>query len=55
MGLQVEGQTEDELVFLLAHDKDAFSRWEAGQRLFRGLLTTLYTAATVAKVLHIHQ
>jgi aminopeptidase N len=25
--------TEDELVHLMAHDDDAFSRWEAGQRL----------------------
>ena len=47
---QVEGQTEDELVFLLAHDKDAFCRWEAGQRILRGLLTSLYTAASASKV-----
>ncbi len=25
--------TDDELAFLLAHDSDAFNRWEAGQRL----------------------
>lgn len=48
--MQVEGQTEDELVFLLAHDKDAFCRWEAGQRILRGLLTSLYTAASASKV-----
>ncbi|BDA49167.1 Aminopeptidase N [Coccomyxa sp. Obi] len=47
--LEVEGQTEDELVFLLAHDKDAFCRWEAGQRILRGLLTSLYTAASASK------
>jgi aminopeptidase N len=47
---QVEGQTEDELVFLLAHDKDAFCRWEAGQRLLRSLLTSLYTSASASKV-----
>ena len=47
---QVEGQTEDELVFLLAHDTDAFCRWEAGQRLLRGLLTSLYTSASASKV-----
>ncbi|KAK9918305.1 hypothetical protein WJX75_003036 [Coccomyxa subellipsoidea] len=47
--LEVEGQTEDELVFLLAHDKDAFCRWEAGQRLLRSLLTSLYTSASASK------
>jgi aminopeptidase N len=30
--------TEDELVHLLAHDDDAFSRWEAGQRLAAGII-----------------
>ena len=29
------------LAFLLAHDDDAFNRWEAGQRLFMRLLTAL--------------
>ncbi len=48
--MQVEGQTEDELVFLLAHDKDSFCRWEAGQRLLRGLLTSLYSAGSASKV-----
>ncbi|CAK0786230.1 hypothetical protein CVIRNUC_009443 [Coccomyxa viridis] len=43
--LQVEGQTDAELVFLLAHDSDPFCRWEAGQTLLRALLTTLYHAA----------
>ena len=35
--LQV-GQEEDELLFLLARDDDAFNRWEAGQRLARRLV-----------------
>ncbi len=42
---QVEGQDEEQLRFLLAHDRDPFCRWEAGQRLLRALLTTLYAAA----------
>lgn len=46
----MEGQSDEDLVFLLANDKDPFCRWEAGQRLLRGLLTTLYTAATESKV-----
>ena len=51
MGCQVEGQDEEQLRFLLAHDRDPFSRWEAGQRLLRMLLTALYsTAADESKV-----
>lgn len=45
IGCQVEGQDEEQLRFLLAHDRDPFSRWEAGQRLLRMLLTALYSAA----------
>ena len=37
-------------MFLLAHDTDPFCRWEAGQSLLRGLLTSLYTAASASKV-----
>ena len=48
--MQVEGQTDAELVFLLAHDSDPFCRWEAGQTLLRALLTTLYHAARDQKV-----
>lgn len=43
--LEVAGQTDDDLVFLLAHDSDSFSRWEASQALQRGLLLQLYAAA----------
>ncbi len=48
-GRQVEGQSDEDLAFLLAHDSDPFCRWEAGQRLLRGLLTSLYTAASASK------
>jgi aminopeptidase N len=33
--------TEDDLVFLMANDSDAFNRWEAGQTLLRGLCLNL--------------
>ena len=33
--------SDADLTFLLAHDDDAFNRWEAGQRLFMRLLTDL--------------
>ena len=33
--------SDADLSFLLAHDGDAFNRWEAGQRLFMRLLTAL--------------
>ena len=29
---------DDELALLLAHDRDPFNRWEAGQRLFARLI-----------------
>eukprot|EP00597_Dinobryon_sp_UTEXLB2267_P004157 CAMPEP_0170061954 /NCGR_PEP_ID=MMETSP0019_2-20121128/3352_1 /TAXON_ID=98059 /ORGANISM="Dinobryon sp., Strain UTEXLB2267" /LENGTH=922 /DNA_ID=CAMNT_0010267961 /DNA_START=14 /DNA_END=2782 /DNA_ORIENTATION=+ len=40
--LTVHGQTDEDLLFLLAHDSDAFSRFEAGQQLARQLLLGLY-------------
>ena len=43
--LEVAGQTEEDLVFLLGHDSDSFSKWEAGQTLQRTLLLELYNAA----------
>jgi aminopeptidase N len=40
--------TDDELAFLLAHDSDAFNRWEAGQRLMtRRLLALAADGVTV--------
>ena len=31
---------DSELLFLMAHDSDAFNRWEAGQTLMRQMLLT---------------
>ena len=46
--MEVVDQTDDDLVFLMANDPDEFNRWEAGQRLARGLLLRLYDAAVAA-------
>lgn len=43
--MTVEGQTDDDLVFMFANDSDPFNRWEAGQRLAKKLLLKLYAAA----------
>ena len=43
--LSVEGQTEEQLLFLAANDTDEFNRWEAGQTLARGALLGLYASA----------
>jgi aminopeptidase N len=32
------GQRDDELLFLMANDRDAFNRWEAGQTLSRSII-----------------
>lgn len=40
--LTVEGQSEADLLFLLAHDADPFNRFEAGQRLGRAALLRMY-------------
>jgi aminopeptidase N len=47
--MEVIGQTDEDLTFLLAHDTDLFSRWEASQRLGRQLLLSLYVAAAASK------
>ncbi|KAL6749281.1 hypothetical protein V8C86DRAFT_2851835 [Haematococcus lacustris] len=44
----VNGQTDEHLTFLFAHDTDPFNRWESGQRLSRKLLLQLYSAAQAA-------
>lgn len=44
--LQVAGQTDEDLAFLLKHDTDPFSRWDAAQRLQQSLMLHLYAAAT---------
>ena len=46
--MDVRGQTEADLTFLMASDTDAFNRWEAGQRLFKGLVMRLYEASMAA-------
>lgn len=43
--LEVVGQTEEDLIYLLGHDTDSFSKWEASQALQRSLLLDLYGAA----------
>jgi len=46
--LTVEGQGDEQLLFLFAHDSDPFNRWESGQRLLKKLLLRLYNAAASA-------
>eukprot|EP00775_Hariotina_reticulata_P008908 gene8909-9085_t len=46
--LEVEGQTDEQLQLMFAHDSDSFNRWEAGQRLYMKLLLELYRAAAAA-------
>ncbi len=45
--------SEDELAFLMAHDSDAFNRWEAGQRLATRRLLALTLAAQKSDVLNV--
>eukprot|EP00210_Caulerpa_lentillifera_P000431 g417.t1 len=40
--LTVEGQTDEDLVFLFTYDTDDFNRWEAGQRLTKKVILKLY-------------
>ncbi len=42
VNLTVEGQSDADLLFLLAHDADPFNRFEAGQRLGRAALLRMY-------------
>lgn len=44
--MAVDGQTDDDLVFLFANDSDPFNRWDAGQRLAMKLILKLYSAAS---------
>ncbi|PNW83978.1 hypothetical protein CHLRE_04g213250v5 [Chlamydomonas reinhardtii] len=50
--MEVSGQSDEHLYFLLAHDSDPFNRWEAGQRLSRKLLLQLYSAAAAGGAAH---
>ena len=45
--------SEDELAFLMAHDRDAFNRWEAGQRLATRRLLALTSAAQKSEALNV--
>jgi aminopeptidase N len=45
--------TEAELAHLMAHDSDAFNRWEAGQRLATNLILGGVTAAKKGKIFDI--
>jgi aminopeptidase N len=38
------GQQDDEMTFLMAHDRDTFNRWEAGQTLARSLILSTMQA-----------
>ncbi len=46
--LDIEGQTDADLVFLVAHDSDEFNRFEAGQRFARSVLLARYADAVAA-------
>ena len=46
--MTVEEQTDEDLIFLLANDTDAFNRWEAGQVLAKKLMLNLYQAAAAS-------
>jgi aminopeptidase N len=48
--LTVHGQTDADLLFLLAHDTDPFNRYEAGQVLAKKLLMSLYESVTETQV-----
>lgn len=43
--MRINGQTEEDLTFLLANDTDPFNRWDAGQVLAKNLLKNLYEKA----------
>ena len=47
----VHDYTEPELLFLLAHEHDSFSRWDAGQTLFNRVLLRLVAAAAAKRKL----
>jgi aminopeptidase N len=47
--------TDDELAHLMAHDSDAFNRWEAGQRLATNRLLTLINQVQAGKPLELDE
>lgn len=42
--MTVQEQTDEDLLFILAHDTDPFNRWEAGQVLAKKLMLKLYAS-----------
>ena len=46
--MTVVGQTDEDLLHMLANDSDEFNRWEAGQRLAKKAMLALYEAASGA-------
>lgn len=54
VSLKVEGETEEDLIFLLAHDTDSFNKWEASQRLQKDLIGKLYLAGLEAQEVSPH-
>ncbi len=46
-------RSREELAFLLAHDSDAFNRWDAGQALYMDVLLELEVAAAKGQVLEL--
>ncbi|MCO5612435.1 hypothetical protein L7F22_066702 [Adiantum nelumboides] len=47
--------SDEDLLFLLAHDSDEFNRWEAGQTIGRKLILSLVTALQQGKELAINK
>jgi aminopeptidase N len=46
-------RSREELAFLMAHDSDPFSRWDAGQELAKQVLLELVGAAARGEALHV--
>lgn len=44
--LNIERQSDDDLVHLMAHDTDSFNQWDAGNRYFTNLLVNAVQEAT---------
>lgn len=46
----VDGQSDAELAFLMAHDTDTFNRWDAGDRLSTNVIMSLTELDSVASI-----
>ncbi|HYE48859.1 MAG TPA: aminopeptidase N [Azospirillaceae bacterium] len=49
------GYRPEDLTFLMAHDSDAFNRWEAGQTLATGLILELVAARAAGREMQVPQ